>query len=345
MRIDSTSSFNLMTLPPPPSSSSSTSSSSYSSALLNLPFSRRRKWQRVKAIAGGEKEKILVIMGATGCGKSGLSVQLASHFQSEIINCDKMQVYKGLDITTNKIPLHERHDVPHHLLGDVDSLHEEFTPFHFRLRADNVVSDICSRNKLPILVGGSNSFIHAMLVNHFNPMDDVFLTHSHIPKSLISSDLRYRCCFLWLDVSFPILSEYLSIRVDEMLQLGMFEELAEFYHPDTAETTPYTGIRKAIGVPEFDNYFKKYPPGQKNGINREAFEEAVDAIKRNTHVLAERQIGKILKLKGAGWDIHVLNATEAFRAVVQPGTGRNRKQIWEKQILKPSLRIVKRFLE
>ncbi|CAK9316874.1 unnamed protein product [Citrullus colocynthis] len=338
IRVDSTSCSNLMTLP--------SSSSSYSSAkisLLKLPFCGRRKWQRVKAIAGAAgKEKILVIMGATGCGKSGLSVQLASHFASEIINSDKMQVYKGLDITTNKIPFHERHDVPHHLLGDVDSLHEEFTPFHFRVRADNVVSDIASRKKLPILVGGSNSFIHALLVDHFNPNDDVF---TPIPKSVISSDLRYRCCFLWLDVAFPILSQYLSIRVDEMLQLGMFEELAEFYDPETAETTPYTGIRKAIGVPEFDRYFKKNPPGKKNGIHRAAFEEAVNAIKRNTHVLAERQIGKILKLKGAGWDMHVLNATDAFRAVVEPGTGRNRKEIWEKQILEPSLRIVKRFLE
>ncbi|KAA0034562.1 adenylate isopentenyltransferase-like [Cucumis melo var. makuwa] len=282
-------------------------------------------------------------MGATGCGKSGLSVQLASHYQAEIINCDKMQVYKGLDITTNKIPLHERHDVPHHLLGDVDSIHEDFTPFHFRPRADNVVSNIASRNKLPILVGGSNSFIHAMLVNRFNPNHDVFT--NCIPKPLISSDLRYRCCFLWLDVAFPILSEYLSIRVDEMLQLGMFEELAEFYDPHTAETMPYTGIRKAIGVPEFDKYFKKNPPSKKSGIDREAFEEAVEAIKRNTHVLAERQIGKILKLKEAGWDINVLNATEAFRAVVEPGIGRNRKEIWEKEILEPSFRIVNRFLK
>lgn len=130
-----------------------------------------------------------------------------------------------------------------------------------------------------------------------------------------------------------------------MLDLGMFQELAEFYNPDVAETAPYIGIRKAIGVPEFDKYFKKFPPNKNNIICKEAFEEAVVAIKRNTHVLAERQIGKILKLKRAGWDINVFNATEAFRAVVEPGTGRNRAAIWEEQVLEPSFRIVKRFLE
>ncbi|XP_023542044.1 adenylate isopentenyltransferase-like [Cucurbita pepo subsp. pepo] len=291
---------------------------------------------------GKRKEKMLVILGATGCGKSGLSVRLGTHFPAEIINSDKMQVYNGLDITTNKIPLHERHDVPHHILGDIDSDKGEFTSLDFRIRADNVVSDIASRSKLPILVGGSNSFIHAMLVTHFNPNDDVF--NATIPR-LISSDLRYRCCFLWLDVAFPILAEYLSIRVDEMLQLGMFEELAEFYDPTTAETASYSGIRKAIGVPEFDKYFKKYPPARNNKIHKSAFDDAVNEIKLNTHVLAKRQIGKILKLKQAGWDINVLNATAAFRAAVQPGNRMNREEIWKNQIWEPSLRIVNRFLE
>ncbi|KAL0380768.1 UNVERIFIED_CONTAM: Adenylate isopentenyltransferase 1, chloroplastic [Sesamum angustifolium] len=67
--------------------------------------------------------KIVVIMGPTGCGKSKLSVDLASRFfpSSEIINSDKIQVYRGLDITTNKISLPERKNVRHHLLGDFGS--------------------------------------------------------------------------------------------------------------------------------------------------------------------------------------------------------------------------------
>jgi tRNA dimethylallyltransferase len=55
-----------------------------------------------------EKPKLVVIMGPTGSGKSRLAVDLASHFPIEIINADSMQVYQGLDVLTNKVPLHEQ---------------------------------------------------------------------------------------------------------------------------------------------------------------------------------------------------------------------------------------------
>ena len=54
------------------------------------------------------KKKVVVIMGATGSGKSKLAIDLASHFPIEIINSDSMQVYRGLDVLTNKVPLHEQ---------------------------------------------------------------------------------------------------------------------------------------------------------------------------------------------------------------------------------------------
>jgi adenylate isopentenyltransferase (cytokinin synthase) len=59
-------------------------------------------------------------MGTTATGKSKLSIDLATHFQGEIINSDKIQVYKGLDMLTNKISETERRGVPHHLLGFVE---------------------------------------------------------------------------------------------------------------------------------------------------------------------------------------------------------------------------------
>ncbi|MEI4850535.1 isopentenyl transferase family protein, partial [Klebsiella pneumoniae] len=60
------------------------------------------------------KPNIVVIMGATGSGKSRLAIDLASHFPIEIINADSMQVYQGLDVLTNKVPLQEQKGVPHH---------------------------------------------------------------------------------------------------------------------------------------------------------------------------------------------------------------------------------------
>ncbi|TMW81828.1 hypothetical protein EJD97_007716 [Solanum chilense] len=63
------------------------------------------------------KRKVVFIMGATGMGKFCLSVDLATHFRGEIINSDKMQVYKGFEIVTNKITHTEKQDIRHFLLG------------------------------------------------------------------------------------------------------------------------------------------------------------------------------------------------------------------------------------
>ncbi|CAL5210041.1 unnamed protein product [Lathyrus oleraceus] len=310
-------------------------------------------WPRMEIASSRHrrKDKVLVIMGATGSGKSRLSVELAKLFPCfEIINSDKIQVYRGLDITTNKIPFHQRNNVPHHLLGDVDPSHGEFSPSDFRLHAGDLISDISSRRKLPIIVGGSNSFLHALLVERFNPESNVFEDES---SPSISSDLRYKCCFLWMDISFPVLSEYLLKRVDDMFDSGMVDELAEFYKPGSDNRT---GLRKAIGVPEFDRFFKQYPPAGPiqdevhNPMREGAYQEAVKAIKDNTCQLAKRQIGKILRLKRAGWDLRRLDATEAFRSVLMSdshggdGGGEEFSDIWKKQVLEPSVKIVKRFL-
>ncbi|XP_058737862.1 adenylate isopentenyltransferase-like [Vicia villosa] len=322
----------------------------------------RPHWPRMEIASSRHrrKDKVLVIMGATGSGKSRLSVELANLFPCfEIINSDKIQVYKGLDITTNKIPFHQRNNVPHHLLGDIDPSHGEFSPSDFRRHAGDIISDITSRRKLPIIVGGSNSFIHALLVERFNPESKVFDEDSSSSSSskTISSDLRYKCCFLWMDISFPVLSEYLLKRVDDMFDSGMVDELAEFYEPGSDNPDNRTGLRKAIGVPEFEHFFNQYPPGGlpiedevHNPMREGAYDEAVKAIKDNTCQLAKRQIGKILRLKRAGWDLRRLDATEAFRAVLTSdshggdGGGEEFAGVWKKQVLEPSVKIVKRFL-
>lgn len=292
-----------------------------------------------------QKHKVVLIMGATGCGKSRLSIDLATHcgFSSEIINADKMQLYKGLEITTNKIPLTERNGIPHHLLGDVDPSNGEFTPSDFRLAAANIISDVTERNKVPIVIGGSNSLIHALVVDRFDPGMNVF---DDDEAGLVSCDLRYDCCFLWVDVSFPVLSEYLLRRVDDMIEMGMVDELAEFYDPGKVSDLSRVGLRKAIGVPEFDRYFKRFPLGVGSDLVREgAYRDAVRAIKENTCVLARRQIGKILRLKEAGWDLQRVDATAAITAAMAAEKGGERwEEVWERQVAGPSMKIVKRFL-
>ncbi|OVA11843.1 tRNA isopentenyltransferase [Macleaya cordata] len=321
-----------------------------------------------------KKEKIIVIMGATGSGKSRLSIDLATRFSPcEIINSDKMQLYRGLDITTNKIPMHERLGIPHHLIDEFDPADGELSASDFRSLAASAVSEISSRNHLPILVGGSNSFIHAFLTDQFESDSDGSSSSLDSFES-VSAELRYDCCFIWIDVSLPVLKEYLSLRVDQMLESGMFEELAEFYESESSITNSdiasahRIGIRKSIGVAEFQRFFRFFPPprmglsggkgcigsGEMMGLmedtrleadvsRRMLFEEAVQAIKDNSYELAKRQVGKIKRLRSAGWDIKRLNATEVFRAVLMD-PGRKSSDIWEKEIVESSVKFVKQFL-
>ncbi|KAL0424739.1 UNVERIFIED_CONTAM: Adenylate isopentenyltransferase [Sesamum radiatum] len=249
--------------------------------------------------------KIVVIMGPTGCGKSKLSVDLASRFfpSSEIINSDKIQVYRGLDITTNKISLPERKNVRHHLLGDFGSSdsHPEFTPSDFRSSASSVISQILSRRRLPFIVGGSNSFIYALLAKKFNPELDVFSESNSGEDSVFCKELRYSCCFLWVDVSLPVLNQYLVKRVDDMLESGMFEELAEYFEN-----------------PGSDSVWRIDDDDDDDEEKRVAYEEAVRAIKDNTCQLAKRQLGKILRLRdGAGWDLKRVDSTASLRAAME----------------------------
>ncbi|OMO99649.1 tRNA isopentenyltransferase [Corchorus capsularis] len=311
-------------------------------------------------VSSDNNTKLIVIMGATGTGKSRLSIDLSGHFpNSQIINSDKMQLYKGLDITTNKIPLQERKGVQHFLLGEFDSIDADVAPSQFRSAAGLTIHNIASRGNLPFLVGGSNSLIHALLVETYDPEVDVF---SGSGSGSVSHVLRYDCCFLWVDVAWSVLCDYLCKRVDEMLDSGMFQELAQFYDP--ANEGVRVGLRKAIGVPEFDRYFKRYPPwvSEENGVvpeqgcdpvRREAYEEAVREIKDNTCRLAKRQIGKILRLRRGGWDLRRLDATATFGAVMRKNKCSSSsssdleewREIWEREVVEPSVKIVKRFLE
>ncbi|CAN1171485.1 tRNA dimethylallyltransferase 2 [Linum perenne] len=108
------------------------------------------------------KTKVVVIMGATGAGKSKLAVDLAAHFPIEIINADSMQVYRGLDVITNKVPVDEQKGVPHHLLGTVNP-NVEFTAKEFRDSALPIINGIRSRNCVPVVVGGTNYYIQALV--------------------------------------------------------------------------------------------------------------------------------------------------------------------------------------
>ena len=98
--------------------------------------------------------KIIIIVGPTAVGKTALSIELAKHFNGEIINGDSLQVYKGLDIGTAKVTEEEKEGVPHHLL-DICEWDAPFTASDFKEKAEAAIKEITSRGKLPIIVGGT----------------------------------------------------------------------------------------------------------------------------------------------------------------------------------------------
>ncbi len=108
------------------------------------------------------KTQILVITGPTASGKSKLSMDIASLYPIEIISADSMQVYKYMDIGTDKPSLDDRSKVPHHLI-DIKYPDEPWSVEEFQRRAETAVKEITARGNIPCLVGGTGLYIRAFL--------------------------------------------------------------------------------------------------------------------------------------------------------------------------------------
>ena len=105
--------------------------------------------------------KLVVVLGTTACGKSGLGVELAKKFNGEVISADSRQVYKGLDLGTGKVTEAEMDGVPHHML-DVVEPGETYSVADFQPAAYAVIDDVIARGKTPILVGGTGLYVRAV---------------------------------------------------------------------------------------------------------------------------------------------------------------------------------------
>ncbi len=110
---------------------------------------------------------LVAVVGATAAGKTGLSLDLAEALRSvnaggEIVNTDSMQLYRGMDIGTAKLPLAERRGIAHHLLDVVD-ITQSVTVAEYQQWAREVIAEIRARDATPILVGGSALYTRALI--------------------------------------------------------------------------------------------------------------------------------------------------------------------------------------
>jgi adenylate isopentenyltransferase (cytokinin synthase) len=286
--------------------------------------------------SGGSKTKakVVVVMGATATGKSKLAIDLALRFGGEVINSDKIQVHDGLDVVTNKVTAAERQGVPHHLIGGV-SPDADYTAADFCRDATRAVESVLERRRVPIIAGGSNRYLEALL-------DD-----GGEPAAAGGFRRRYECCFLWVDSDLPVLDRYIGSRVDCMLEQGLVREVRAFFRHDDGDYS--RGIRRAIGVPEMDGYFRIEAAGALDGddeLRERLLAAAVDEIKANTCVLARRQLQKIHRLQGLrGWSIHRLDVTQVLQLKVGDAWNTNaQRAAWETDVVSPAARIVGTFL-
>lgn len=116
------------------------------------------------------KRPLLVLVGPTASGKTALSIEVAKKYNGEIISTDSRQVYIGMDIGTDKIPLEKREGVPHHLI-DVVNPDVRFTVADFKKLAEEKIEEIYARGHVPMLVGGTGLYIRVLTDNFAIPPD------------------------------------------------------------------------------------------------------------------------------------------------------------------------------
>ena len=253
---------------------------------------------------------IIVITGPTGVGKTKLSVELAKKVNGEIINADSMQVYKGLDIGTAKIKESEKEGIPHYLFNicDVD---RNYTIYDYQKDARNVISEIESRGKTPILVGGSGLYIKAALYDYEFIEEDFHSEFEDLSNEEILNEIRkdhetdihvnnrkrlvrelnkikngtknsnkknekvYDFKLIGLTTDRDDLYKIIDNRVDKMVEEGLLREVKELYDANVRTKAIMTGI----GYKELYKYFD----------GELTLDESLNLIKKNSRNFAKRQ--------------------------------------------------------
>lgn len=244
-------------------------------------------------------------MGPTGVGKTKLSVELAKIFDAYIINCDAVQVYKGLDIGSAKVTEEEKCGIKHFLF-DIKNPDEEYNVKDYQTDLRNLFDKYSDKNL--IIVGGTGLYATAGAYDYrfneeekkdFSKFNNEELYSLALEKdknckidknnrvrlerflqkditSLVEPKLLYTDAhFIGLTTSRENLYQIINKRVDKMVKDGLIDEVKELYkkYPNSLI------LKRAIGYKEIIDYLD----------NKITLEEAVDEIKKNSRHYAKRQ--------------------------------------------------------
>ncbi len=226
---------------------------------------------------------MVAVVGATAAGKTGLSLDLAEALGGEVVNTDAMQLYRGMDVGTAKLPPDERRGIPHHLLDTLE-VTEPATVAEFQGQARAVIAELRGRGATPVLVGGSALYTRAVLDEFEFPGTDPevrarleaelaevdpesaarilvengrrvvraleVLELTGRPFSATLPRLEYvdpRTVQVGVDIDRPTLDARIAQRVEEMFAAGFVAEVARLLERGLAQGRT---AGRAIGYPE-----------------------------------------------------------------------------------------------
>ena len=146
------------------------------------------------ALANGEPETLLVVVGPTGSGKSELALELAERIGGEIIGADSVQVYRYFDLGSGKPGVAERARVRHHLVDEIEP-DEPFDAARYALRADEAIAEVRARGARPIVCGGTFLWVKALTLGLSGapPADaELRAVHQRVARELGNEELHRR---------------------------------------------------------------------------------------------------------------------------------------------------------
>src|SRR5260370_1110460 len=143
-------------------------------------------------------QPVIAVVGPTAAGKSALSLRLAQSLGGEVVNADSMQLYRGMDISTAKLPVGQRDCVPHHLL-DIWEVTKAANVSEYQRLAQQAIDGIHSRGKIPVIVGGSGLYVRAVIDNLDFPGTAVRRRARAGAGRRAAGSATPRCCASWTE--------------------------------------------------------------------------------------------------------------------------------------------------
>ena len=276
---------------------------------------------------GNSRNKVIAIVGPTASGKTAYSVELAKEIGGEIISADSRLVYKGFNIGTAKPTVDERQGIPHYMI-DIVEPEVEYSVGQYAKEGKQIIKDILSRGKTPIVVGGTGLYLNALLMNYefANAEADYELREElskeenlyeilyeldedtakrierndrkkliraiEILKSTGNKISQKEFDIEWIGRNFERneLYERINKRVDIMLEQGLIDETKALLEKHGR----INNLVNTIGYQEIISYLD----------GELTLKEAADKLKQNTRRYAKRQLTWFRKNPDIKWNIY-----------------------------------------